>query len=159
MAWTLTRNHIIFLGILSILLLIYKEYDVIRYTINYIKLIIDGLVIDSTRREKDVALTAQLHWEHFQLQAQFMDKICESKGDRRNDFLWLTALVNDEYAVPAIVLGHSIRTLSCVRNMVVLASDEVSYPTREALQKVGVHPRKPRVVFFICSFLAKRKPL
>jgi len=94
-------------------------------------------VIDSARREKDVALTAQLHWEHFQLQAQFMDRICESKGDNRKDLLWLTALVNDEYAVPAIVLGHSIRTLSCVRNMIVLASDDVSYPTRVALEKVG----------------------
>ncbi|EDO35741.1 predicted protein, partial [Nematostella vectensis] len=66
-----------------------------------------------------------------------MKQICEDKGSERTDFTWLSALVNDEYVIPAVVLGHSIKTLSCVKKMLVLVSDEVSKASIHALERTG----------------------
>ncbi|KXJ08497.1 Glycogenin-1 [Exaiptasia diaphana] len=66
-----------------------------------------------------------------------MENICEERGGSRRDYLWLTALVNDEYAIPAVVLGYSLQSLSCIKNMLVLVSHDVSQPARETLIKVG----------------------
>ncbi|PFX30635.1 Glycogenin-1 [Stylophora pistillata] len=56
---------------------------------------------------------------------------------RKKKVTWLTIVVNDEFAIPALVLGDSIQTFSCQRNMIALISDTLSMGTQRALQKVG----------------------
>ncbi|KAJ7362067.1 hypothetical protein OS493_013156 [Desmophyllum pertusum] len=50
-------------------------------------------------------------------------------------------MVNDDFVVPALVLGHSIRTFSCQKNMIAFISERVSEGTRKALQSVGWNTR------------------
>ncbi|XP_031551337.1 glycogenin-1-like [Actinia tenebrosa] len=120
----------------AILLLIFKR-RYITYTINYARLIIDAVAKDQQRTEDNSFLLAKIEWDYHRLQVQYMEKICKNRGLVDKDYTWLTALVNDEYVLPGIVLGHSIRTLSCVRNMLALVSDEVGRSGLEALAKVG----------------------
>lgn len=55
----------------------------------------------------------------------------------KSNATWLTILTNDDYAIPLLVLGHSIRTFSCQKNMIALISKDVKDETREVLRKVG----------------------
>ncbi|XP_031559401.1 glycogenin-1-like isoform X1 [Actinia tenebrosa] len=93
---------------------------------------------DQGRRVANELLLSKMEWDYHELQRHFMEQICQSKRSYGSDrYTWLTALVNDDYVPAAIVLGHSIRTLSCVKNMMVLVTDEVSFFGRDALARVG----------------------
>ena len=82
------------------------------HALDYLKLVIDIIAHDFDRRENNNIMLAKMQWDYHKLQSRFMKKICESEGvDGRKEYLWLSALVNDEYALPAMVLGHSIKTL------------------------------------------------
>ena len=50
-------------------------------------------------------------------------------------------MVNDDFVVPALVLGQSIQTFSCHKNMIALISRNVSEGTQNALQRVGWETR------------------
>ena len=46
-------------------------------------------------------------------------------------------MTDDDFVVPSLVLGHSIRTLSCHKKMIAFISENLSDTTREVLRSVG----------------------
>ncbi|EDO48285.1 predicted protein [Nematostella vectensis] len=77
-------------------------------------------------------------WKLYKLESAFGQRYCQEKGIKsQKEFAWLTALVNDDFALPALVLGYSLQKFSCQKNMIAFVSEDVTSQTREALRKVG----------------------
>ncbi|KAJ7378888.1 hypothetical protein OS493_019579 [Desmophyllum pertusum] len=92
---------------------------------------------DEQRFEENKLQFAHKDWRMYQIESRFGQDWCKENVKPRSDVTWLTIVVDEDFAVPALVLGHSIRTFSCQRNMIALISDTVSEGTRKALQSVG----------------------
>ena len=108
------------------------------YFFRYTKLIVSEATKDETRRQENTLEVAYKEWRMYQIESRFGQDWCkEKKIESRSDVTWLTIVVDDKFAVPSLVLGHSIRTFSCHKNMIVLISERVSEGTRKALQTVG----------------------
>ncbi|XP_020632367.1 WD repeat-containing protein 66-like [Orbicella faveolata] len=104
----------------------------------YTKLIVSEASKDEMRRQDNKLEVAYKEWRMYQIESSFGQDWCKQKKiESRGDVAWLTIVVDDKFAIPALVLGHSIRTFSCHKNMVVLISERVSQGTRKALQSVG----------------------
>ena len=114
----------------------------LTYFFRYIKLIVSEASKDETRRQEVKLEVAYREWRMYQIESRFGRDWCkEKKIESRSDVTWLTIVVDDKFAVPSLVLGHSIRTFSCYNNMIVLISERVSEGTRKALQTVGWETR------------------
>ncbi len=53
---------------------------------------------------------------------------------------WVTAVANDKYLTPTIVLAHTLRLFSCNPNMIAIVPDDVnivSTETKDVLKKIG----------------------
>ena len=107
------------------------------YAISYGKLICDLVAKDHERRLENDLQLAQKEWRLYEFETRYGQDWCKHNKAKRGAVSWLSALVNDDYAVPTIVLGHMLRRLSCEKSMIVLLSEGVSEPAREALRKVG----------------------
>ena len=81
--------------------------------------------------------------------------MCNEKQISRKGVAWLTVVVNDAYAVPALVLGDSICRFSCHKKLIIFISKDVTQQTRKALEKVGwsIH----EVESMDCDWLARKK--
>ena len=111
------------------------------YFFRYAKLIISEFVNDNQRFKDNELAFAQKEWRMYQIESRFGQDWCRENAKPQSDVTWLTAMVNDDYAVPALVLGHSIRTFSCQKNMIAFISERVSESTRKALDSVGWNTR------------------
>ena len=80
---------------------------------------------------------AHREWRFYQMESRFGQDWCKENTAPRGDVTWLTVAVNDEFVVPVLVLGHSIRTFSCQKNMIVFISEAVSASARRVLRSVG----------------------
>ena len=107
------------------------------YTLDYVKLILNEVGSDHERYLENNIQIAQKEWRLHQLESRYGQAWCKDNKPNRSRVTWLTALVNDKYAVPAIVLGHSLQTFSCEKSMIALLSKAVSKEARNALSKVG----------------------
>ena len=54
---------------------------------------------------------------------------------------WLTAMINDNFVIGAVLTGYVIQKLSCHQHMIALVSDTVTPKSREALRKAGYEVR------------------
>lgn len=107
------------------------------YFFRYAKLTISEYVNDKQRFLDNELEAALKEWRMYQLERQFGQEWCKRNVKPRSDVTWLTAMVNDDFAIPALVLGHSIRTFSCQQNMIAFVSNKVSAGARKALERVG----------------------
>lgn len=107
------------------------------YFFRYAKLTISEYINDKQRFLDNELEAALKEWRMYQLERQFGQEWCKRNVKPRSDVTWLTAMVNDDFAIPALVLGHSIRTFSCQQNMIAFVSNKVSVGARKALERVG----------------------
>ena len=103
----------------------------------YAKLIISEVINDKQRILDNQLQFAAKEWRLYEIESRFGQDWCKENVKSRSDVTWLTVVVNDKFVVPALVLGHSLRTFSCQKNMIVFISEEVSTGAVKALQNVG----------------------
>ena len=95
------------------------------------------------RLEENKLELAHKEWRMYQIESRFGQEWCKEKYvESRSDVAWLTIVVDENFASSAaLVLGHSIRTFSCQKNMIALISEMVSEGARKALRSVGWETR------------------
>lgn len=126
----------------------------LSYFFRYAKLIISEVVSNKQRvLDNDIQIAWQ-EWKLYELETRFGQEWCEENIVPPRNVTWMTALVNDEYVVPALVLGRSISTFSCYKSMIALISEEVSNGSRKALRNVGWNLRV--VEEMDCNWLDKK---
>ena len=111
------------------------------YFFGYAKMVISEFMIDKQRFQDNQMQLARKEWRMYQIESRFGQDWCKENAKPRRDVTWLTVMVNEDFAAPTLVLGHSIRTFSCQKNMIVFVSEKVSEATRKALQSVGWETR------------------
>ncbi|XP_078346775.1 glycogenin-1-like [Oculina patagonica] len=111
------------------------------YFFRYAKMVISEFMNDKQRFKDNQLQMAQKEWRMYQIESRFGQDWCKENVKSRSDVTWLTVIVNDDFAPPTLVLGHSIRTFSCQKNMIAFVSEKVSEGTRKALQSVGWNTR------------------
>ena len=107
------------------------------YSFKYVKIVVSHIVNDKQRFLDNEVQFADNEWRLYQMETLYGQTWCKDKGASRSNVTWLTIMINDDFVVPSLVLGHSIRTFSCQREMVAFISEDVSEATREALRSVG----------------------
>ena len=113
----------------------------IAYGFRYVKIVFSEILRDKQRFIDKELQTATNEWRLYQMESLFGQEWCKGNAEPRSNVTWLTALVNDNLIVPSLVLGHSIRTFSCQKNMIALISERVSGTAAKALQRVGWETR------------------
>ncbi|XP_020611073.1 glycogenin-1-like [Orbicella faveolata] len=111
------------------------------YFFRYAQSVISEFMNDKQRFQENELVLAQKEWRMYKIESRFGQDWCKDNMKIRSNVTWLTALVNDLFVVPTLVLGHSIRTFSCQKNMMVVISEKVSEGARKALQSVGWETR------------------
>lgn len=111
------------------------------YSFRYAKLVISEVLKDKQRFLDNEMELAFKEWRMYELETRFGQEWCKENIEPRSDVTWLTVVVNDEFVVPALVLGHSITTFSCQKNMIAFIAEEMSEGSRKALQSVGWETR------------------
>ena len=113
------------------------------YSFTYAKIIISESWSYEQRLQENKMELALKEWRMYQIESRFGQEWCKEKYIKsRSNVAWLTIVVDEIYASSAaLVLGHSITTFSCQRNMIALISETVSEGTRKALQSVGWETR------------------
>ena len=101
------------------------------------KMVVSHVINDKQRFLDNEWQFAQREWRFYQMESRFGQDWCKENTASRSDVTWLTVVVNDEFVVPVLVLGHSIRTFSCQKNMIVFITEAVSVSARRALRSVG----------------------
>ena len=109
----------------------------ILYSLKYVNMVVSHIVNDKQRFLDNEWQFAHKEWRFYQMERRFGQDWCKENAAPRSDVTWLTVMINDEFVVPALVLGHSIRTFSCQKNMIAFISENVSEGTRKTLQSVG----------------------
>ena len=100
----------------------------------YAKLIISEVINDKQRFLENQLQFAAKEWRLYEIESRFGQDWCKENVTSRSDVTWLTVVFNDEFVVPALVLGHSLRTFSCQKNMTAFISEEVNTGAMKALQ-------------------------
>lgn len=112
------------------------------YFFTYTKIIISESWNYEQRVQENTMELAQKEWRMYQIESRFGQDWCKKQHIKsRSNITWLTIVVDENFASAALVLGHSIRTFSCQKNMIALISETVSEGTRKALQSVGWETR------------------
>ena len=112
------------------------------YFFTYAKVIISESWNYQQRLQENKMELAHKEWRMYQIESRFGQEWCKEKHIKsRSNVTWLTIVVDENFASAALVLGHSIRTFSCQKNMIALISETVHEGTRKALQSVGWETR------------------
>ena len=109
----------------------------IPYYFKFVKFVVSEVVNDHQRFADNDWHLAEKEWRYYQMETRFGQDWCKENTTPRGDVTWLTVMINDDFVVPALVLGYSIRTFSCQKNMIAFISENVSEGTRKTLQSVG----------------------
>ena len=110
----------------------------VPYSYKFVNIVSFHIINDKQKSLDNELLLARKEWKFYQLERRFRQRWCKETNVRsRKNVAWLTVMVNNDFVVPALVLGNSIRTFSCHTNMIALISKDVSENTRKALQSVG----------------------
>ena len=108
------------------------------YFLTYTKIIISESWSYEQRVQENKMELAQKEWRMYQIESRFGQDWCKEQHIKsRSNITWLTIVVDENFASSALVLGHSIRTFSCQKNMIALISETLSEGTRKALLSVG----------------------
>lgn len=109
----------------------------LAYYLKITKFVFKEVMRDEERFLENELQLSSKEWRMYQIESRFGQEWCRILYIKKKKVTWLTIVVNDEFAIPALVLGDSIQTFSCQRNMIALISDTLSMGTQRALQKVG----------------------
>ena len=127
--------------LMIVILLVVWRPVLLPYFFRYAKLVISEVLSDKQRFLDNELHISLKEWRLYQLESRFGRDWCKENVEPRTDVTWLTALVNDDFVVPALVLGHSISTFSCQKNMIAFISDSVTEGSRKAMRSVGWETR------------------
>ena len=131
-----------FIPILIVVVFLVMWRPILLSTVfRYAKFVISEVINNKQRFLDNELQVADKEWRLYEMERRFGQNWCKENVQSGNDVTWLTVVVNDDFIVPALVLGHSIRTFSCHKNMIVFTSEEVSEGTVNALQSVGWETR------------------
>ena len=133
----------------------------VPYSCEYAKMVASHVSNDTKRRLDNELLSLKAEWKFYEIERKFGQQWCHENEDRsRKNVSWLTVMVSNDFVVPALVLGHSIQTFSCHKNMIALISEIVNNHTQYAFyweclliscvfQLILV---KLLIVFFVCFY-------
>lgn len=127
---------------------------VFQYLISYSKLIINMANDDKERFDRAEEITWEMEYRLHEMDMLFYNKKCDMEK-HTEPYAWLTAMLNDNFAIGAVLLGHMLRKLSCYKKMIVLVSNDVSMESRDALRKVGYEVRS--VEALDCNWMDEQK--
>lgn len=98
-----------------------------------------SLVFNDTKRVNEAhRITVEDRWRLMELERVYGQSECQRLGRTSNPkWAWITAIANDQFVLPSVVLGHTLNVFSCQHNMIALVSRDVSEINRGALVKVG----------------------
>ena len=82
------------------------------YSFTFVKMVVSHILNDKQKFLDNQLVFAQMEWRLYQMETRFGQDWCKENVASRSDVTWLTVMVNDEYVIPALSLGHSIRTNS-----------------------------------------------
>lgn len=131
---------------------------IFQYAISYFQLIVSMANGDKDRAQNAEKISWEMEYRLHEMDMLFYQQKCEKQKEKyesKEPVAWLTAMMNDNYAVGAVLVGHMIQKLSCHKKMIVLVSDGVSEMSRQALKQVGyeVHVVEP----LDCNWMDRRK--
>ena len=96
------------------------------------------VVNDTDRRDTAHDIMAGERWRLMELERIYGQNECKRKGRVSNPkWGWITAIANNKFVLPSVVLGHTLNVFSCQRKMIALVSRDVSAVNRGALERVG----------------------
>lgn len=151
-------SHLVFQIALIILLLfaLFRMFSplLFQYLISYSKLIVGMAYEDTDRYKKADHLAWQSEYKLHEMEMMFNQEWCESQHVNKKT-AWLTAMMNDNYAVGAVYLGYVLKKLSCHHKMIALVSNTVTEISQEALRKVGYEVKL--VEPLDCNWMDRRK--
>ena len=107
------------------------------YSFKFARIVVSHLVNDKQRFLDNELQLAHNEWRLYQMETRYGQTWCKDNRVSRSNVTWLTIMTDDDFVVPSLVLGHSIRTFSCHKNMIAFISENLSDTTREALRSVG----------------------
>lgn len=143
-------------SIALMLLLLYPPL-LLQYFLSYARLISSMVYHDAQRHHDAKAISLQTEWKLHEMEMEFNKARCKSShrtAGELSSYSWLTAMINDDYAIGAVHAAYMIDRLSCVRNRIALVSDGVSAPARAALTAAGY---KVKVVEALdCNWMDRR---
>ena len=128
-------------ALIVVVFLIVWRPMLLPYFFRYAKLVISEVLKDKQRFLDNEMELAYKEWRMYELETRFGQEWCQENIKPRSDVTWLTVVVNDDFVVPALVLGHSIATFSCQKNMIAFIAEEMSEGSRKALESVGWETR------------------
>ena len=133
----MTHKRLFLLSVSVLLMfLIWGSFDNLAILSNYSFMIIKTISWDESRIDLKLKLAAEDEWALHKLNIKYYKAEC-TLADDNPKHAWITALNNDKYVVPTLVLGHLLDKLSCVRKKIALISDNVTPLGRAALESVG----------------------
>ena len=133
--------HLILVLVIVVSLVIWRPL-LPSYIFRYAKFIASEVSNDRRRFSDNDLQLADKEWRFYQIESRFGQDWCKIKNvEPRGNVTWLTTMVNDEFIVPALVLGYSIRKFSCQKNMIAFISADVSEGAVKALQSIGWETR------------------
>jgi len=142
---------------LSFLILFSKFYAPVlfQYAVSYVIQLLTMAYNDDERFQNAEYLNVVQEYKLHEMEMAFNQQVCQSNAPPETNNAWLTAMMNDNYAIGAVYLGYVLRKLSCNHKMIALVSDGVSKISQEALQKVGFDVRV--VEPLDCNWMDRRK--
>eukprot|EP00117_Sycon_ciliatum_P033218 scpid68817/ scgid25609/ Glycogenin-1 len=92
---------------------------------------------DSQRYVTETQLLGEMTWRLHKYELNFNHQTCKSQVMVKKKVAWLTAMVNDDFVVPAIALSYLLKKLSCYQDRIVMVSTGVSQAAQAALKQAG----------------------
>ncbi|XP_066922720.1 glycogenin-1-like [Clytia hemisphaerica] len=128
---------------------------VFQYMIQYVRLIVSMASKDEERVKRAEEISWEMEYQLHEMDMRYYQQKCKEDNRGKEPYAWLTAMLNDNYAIGAIQLGHMLKKLSCYHKLIVLVSDGVTPGTREALRKVGFEVKL--VEALDCNWMDRQK--
>lgn len=123
----------------------YKRAAITAIVISCVMMLVLLLPADPTTAELDQL--AQMELQHrlvLQLSTRPGGAVC-SKSFRNESVAWVTAVADDNYLRPALVLATTIELFSCIKQRVVLLGPAVTSAAETTLQQMGFQTVRPPI--------------
>ena len=136
----------VFLGIIFLILVVITIKTLapveFKFAVSYTEQILEMIYEDEDRAKAADYLSWVQEFKLHEMEMKFYQNTCEEnilKGNKQ--YTWLTAMMNDNYAIGAVYLAYILKKLSCSHNMISLATNGVSQSSIDAMRKVGFDVR------------------
>lgn len=128
-------------GVLVVLFVFYICAPIkFQYMFTYSNQILTMMYHDADRYHIVEKLAWDMEYKLHTMEMSYNENWCKTrspKTDKPEKVAWLTALINDNFAVGAVYMGYMLQKLSCHKKMIALVGAGVSQPSQDAMRKVG----------------------